>query len=162
MTWPDQVPAVTGVRPGVAAEKSGNEDPVPWLRLAAASMYLQMDLRDIGEARRRLLEAASAVDPVGMPLHHRESLVLRCQPAFHEGRFDEATTLSARLGEDPEGVGGQDRARLEIPRNQPAIIAEVRAGAVVAMERLAKEARGPATSSCGPRSGAHWRSPSRT
>ncbi|MER6782730.1 MULTISPECIES: hypothetical protein [unclassified Streptomyces] len=100
-----------------------------------------MDPRDIGEARRRLLEAASAVDPVGMPLHHRELLVLQCQPAFHEGRFDEATTLSARPGEDPEGVGGQDRARLEIPRNRPAFIAEGRAGAVVAMERLAKEAR---------------------
>ncbi|WP_327132131.1 helix-turn-helix domain-containing protein [Streptomyces sp. NBC_01343] len=120
-----------------------NEDPVLWLRLrlAAASMYLQMDPRDIGEARRRLLEAASAVDLVGMPLHHRELLILQCQLAFHEGRFDEAVTLSARLGEDPEGVGGQDRVRLEILRNQLAIIAEGRAGAVVAMERLAKEAR---------------------
>ncbi|MGW1774926.1 helix-turn-helix domain-containing protein [Streptomyces sp. NPDC002104] len=120
-----------------------NEDPVLWLRLrlAAASMYMQMDPRDIEQARRRLVQAASAADLVGMPLHHRELLILQAQLAFHEGRLDDARELSDRVGGDAEGVVGQDRVRLDILRNQLAIMVGDRSDAVIAMERLAKEAR---------------------
>ncbi|MFE2169873.1 transcriptional regulator, partial [Streptomyces sp. NPDC059447] len=122
---------------------ASSEDPVLWLRLrlAAASMYLQMDPRDTEQARRRLAEAASAVDLVGMPLHHRELLLLQCQLAFQEGRYEDARKLSDRLGDAPEGVSGPDRVRLDILRGQLDIVDGDRAGAVVAMERLAKEAR---------------------
>lgn len=120
-----------------------NEDPVLWmrLRLAAASMYLQMDPRDTGQARLRLQEAASAADLVGMPLHHRELLILQCQLAFHDGRFAEAREMSDRLGEAPAGVGGRDRVGLEILRNQLAVVEGDRVAAVGALERIAKEAR---------------------
>ncbi|MGW7139541.1 helix-turn-helix domain-containing protein [Streptomyces xanthophaeus] len=120
-----------------------NEDPVLWmrLRLAAASMYLQMDPRDTAGARRCLDEAASAATLVGMPLHQLEVLLLQCQLAFHEGRFDDARALSDRLGERPEGMGRRDQVALEILRNQMAIVAGDRAAAQGAMERIAKEAR---------------------
>lgn len=120
-----------------------NEDPVLWmrLRLAAASMYLQMEPRDTEQARIRLREAASAADLVGMPLHHRELLILQCQLAFHEGRFADARELSDRIGEESQGVAGRDRVGLEILRNQLAMVDGDRVAAVAAMERIAKEAR---------------------
>ncbi|WP_327253841.1 helix-turn-helix domain-containing protein [Streptomyces sp. NBC_01244] len=120
-----------------------NDDPVLWmrLRLAAASMYLQMDPRDTVCARRTLDEAASAAALVGMPLHQLEVLLLQCQLAFHEGRFADARELSDRLGPQPEGMSRRDHVALEILRNQLAIVDGDRAGAQAAMERIAKEAR---------------------
>ncbi|WP_411106949.1 helix-turn-helix domain-containing protein [Streptomyces sp. cmx-4-9] len=120
-----------------------NEDPVLWmrLRLAAASMYLQMDPRDLPEARRCLGEAASAATLVGMPLHQLEVLLLQGQLAFHEGRFGDAREIVDRLGDRPEGMGRRDQTALEILRNQLAVIDGDRAAARSAMERIAKEAR---------------------
>jgi transcriptional regulator with XRE-family HTH domain len=120
-----------------------NEDPVLWmrLRLAAASMFLQMDPRDTRQARLRLDEAASAAALVGMPLHQLEVQLLRCQLAFHEGRFDDAREISDRLGRRPEGMGRRDQIALEILRNQMAIIDGDRVAAQSAMECIAKEAR---------------------
>lgn len=120
-----------------------NEDPVLWmrLRLAAASMYLQMEPRDTERARIRLREAAPAAELVGLPLHQRELLILQCQLAFHEGDFAEARALSDRIGEDPEGVAERDRLALTILRNQLDMVDGDRLAAVVALERIAKDAR---------------------
>ncbi|MFG2984876.1 helix-turn-helix domain-containing protein [Streptomyces sp. NPDC048258] len=120
-----------------------NEDPVLWmrLRLAATSMYLQMDPRDTAEARRRLDEARSAVALVGMPLHQLEVLLLECQLAFHEGRYALAGEIAERLGAAPEGMSRRDQVALEILRNQLAVIEGHPGPALAAMERIAKEAR---------------------
>ncbi|MFD7191037.1 helix-turn-helix domain-containing protein [Streptomyces sp. NPDC059914] len=122
---------------------ASNEDPVLWmrLRLAATSMHLQMDTRDIEQARLRLEEAASAAVLVGMPLHQRELLLLRAQLAFYEGKFDEALGFSDQLGDVPEGMSRRDQVRLSILRNQIAIIDGDRKDAVHDMERIAREAQ---------------------
>ncbi len=120
-----------------------NEDPVLWMRvrLAAVSMFLQMNPRDIHGARLRLQEASSAVDLIGSPLHQREYLILSCQLAFHEGRFAEAEKLSALLGDCLEGVSMRDRARLSIIRSQLGVTRnEDREAAITDMQRLAGEA----------------------
>ncbi|MFE7275829.1 tetratricopeptide repeat protein [Streptomyces sp. NPDC057623] len=120
-----------------------NEDPVLWmrLRLAAASMYLRMVSRDTGEARTLLDEAATVAQIVGMPVHQRELLLLQSQLAFHEGRYEEARELCDRLGERPDGIGVRDQMRLDVLRNQIAIIEGDHAAAVVELERIAKEAQ---------------------
>lgn len=120
-----------------------NEDPLLWmrLRLAATSLYLQMDPRDTAQARARLAEARVAAELVGMPLHRREVLFLQCQLAFHEGRYDEAREFSDQVGAGTKGMGLREQVRLDILRNQLAIIDGDRASAVVAMERIAKKAQ---------------------
>ncbi|MFD4504140.1 helix-turn-helix domain-containing protein [Streptomyces sp. NPDC058457] len=120
-----------------------NEDPVLWmrLRLAAASMYLRMDPRDTGEARLRLQEAEAVAGLIGMPVHQRELLLLQAQLAFYEGRFDDARAASDRLGECPDGIGVSDRLRLDVLRNQLAIVEGDHAAAIADLERFAKEAQ---------------------
>ncbi|MCX5400283.1 helix-turn-helix domain-containing protein [Streptomyces sp. NBC_00102] len=121
----------------------GSEDPVLWMRmrLAAASMYLRLDPRDTSEARLRLDEAEAVTTLVGMPVHQTELLLLRCQLAFHEGRFDDARVLSDRLDASPEGLGSRDQLRLDVLRNQIEIIRGDHATAVADLERIAKEAQ---------------------
>ncbi|MEW2620504.1 helix-turn-helix domain-containing protein [Streptomyces sp. NPDC048106] len=121
----------------------GSEDPVLWmrLRLAAASLYLRMDPRDTREAQLRLAEAEAVADLVGIPLHQRELLLLQCQLAFYEGRFDDARALSDRLGEHPDGLAVRDQLRLDVLRNQIEIVAGDHSTAVARLEGIAKEAQ---------------------
>ncbi|MEU1308264.1 transcriptional regulator [Streptomyces cinnamoneus] len=120
-----------------------NEDPMLWmrLRLAAASLYLQMDPRDTAQARLRLEEAMPAAELIGMPLHQQEVLILQCQLAFQEGRFDDARAFSDRLLDRTEEVGLREQVRIDILRNQLAIIDGDRTTAVLNMERIAKQAQ---------------------
>ncbi|MEU2426341.1 helix-turn-helix domain-containing protein [Streptomyces sp. NPDC007851] len=120
-----------------------SEDPVLWmrLRLAAASMYLRMDARDTDRARALLDEAAAVAEVVGMPVHQRELLLLQSQLAFHEGKHQEARALCDRLGERPDGISVRDQLRLNVLRNQIAIVEGDRGPAVANLERLAKEAQ---------------------
>ncbi|MFC9650831.1 MULTISPECIES: helix-turn-helix domain-containing protein [unclassified Streptomyces] len=121
----------------------GNEDPVLWmrLRLAAASMYLRLDPRNTRESRLRLDEAEAVAGLVGMAVHQRELLLLQCQLAFYEGRFDDARAMSDRLGERPDGLGVRDQLRLDVLRNQIEIVEGDHATAVTNLERIAKEAQ---------------------
>jgi tetratricopeptide (TPR) repeat protein len=136
-------PAAVAMMTRALAAVPGNEDPVLWmrLRLAAASMYLRMDPRNTREARLRLDEAEAVTGLVGMPVHQRELLFLQCQLAFYEGRFDDARTLSGRLGDGPEGLDVRDQLRLDVLRNQIEIVRGDHAAAVAGLERIAKEAQ---------------------
>ncbi|WP_327305709.1 helix-turn-helix domain-containing protein [Streptomyces sp. NBC_01298] len=120
-----------------------NEDPVLWMRvrLAAASMYLQMDPRDTLQARLCLKEAGSVVKVMGLPLHQCELLIMKMQLAFYEGRFSEAREISDELAERVEILGVRERVRLGVLDNQLALIEGNRVDAVADMERIAKEAQ---------------------
>lgn len=120
-----------------------NEDPVLWLRLrlAAASMYLQMNPRRPDQAGRHLTDAASAVAVIGTSLQRLELSLLQCRLAFHEGRLDDARALDARLGPHPEGMAHRDLATLTVLRNQMAILDGDRTTAVAELERMAREAQ---------------------
>jgi transcriptional regulator with XRE-family HTH domain len=119
-----------------------NEDPVLWLRLrlAAASMYLQMNPRRTDQAGRHLADAASAVAVVGTSLQRLELLLLQCRLAFHEGRYADARALDTRLGPNPEGMAHRDLITLTVLRHQMAIRDGDRTTAVTELERMAREA----------------------
>ncbi|MEW2620523.1 helix-turn-helix transcriptional regulator [Streptomyces sp. NPDC048106] len=119
-----------------------NEDPVLWLRLrlAAASMYLQMNPRDTEQAARHLADAAASVAVIGTPLQRLELLLLQCRLAFHEGRLTDARALDELLDPCPEGMAHRDLVTLAVLRNQMALLDGDRATAVAELERLAKEA----------------------
>lgn len=138
----DHLAAVAMMTRALAA-LPGIDDPVLWvrLRLAAASMYLRMDPRDTREARLRLDEAEAVTNLVSVPVHQRELLLLQCQLAFCEGRFDDARALSERLGDSPQGLGVRDQLRLDVLRNQIEIVRGDHATAVADLERIAKEAQ---------------------
>ncbi|WP_424868130.1 helix-turn-helix domain-containing protein [Streptomyces sp. SAI-229] len=120
-----------------------NEDPVLWmrLRLAAASIHLRAHSRDTRTARTLLDEAATVAGIVGMLAHQNELLLLRSQLAFYEGRFAEARELCDRLDEHPDGISMRDQLRLEVLRNQVAIIEGDHTAAVADLERIAKDAQ---------------------
>lgn len=120
------------------------DDLVLWmrLRLAAASLYLQMNPRDTDRAQVRLSEAAPAVQLLGIALHQIEFRILECQLALHQGRLDDAARLSAELDELPDGVGVRDQLRLGVIRHQLRILRnEDRDAAVRELERIAQEAQ---------------------
>lgn len=119
-----------------------NEDPVLWLRLrlAAASMYLQMNPRRTDQAGRHLADAASAVAVVGSSLQRLELLLLQFRLAFHEGRHADARALDARLGPHPEGMAHRDMVTLTVLRHQMAIFDGDRTSGVRELERMAREA----------------------
>ncbi|MBB1243429.1 helix-turn-helix domain-containing protein [Streptomyces durbertensis] len=122
---------------------ASNEDPVLWmrLRLAAASLYLQMDPRDTARAAVRLEEAGAAAALIGMPLHQHEVLILRGQLAFYQGDHAEARRLVDQLRDGPGELSMRDGLRLEVLRNQLAIVEGDRTTAVSNMERMAKKAQ---------------------
>ncbi|MGX1955497.1 helix-turn-helix domain-containing protein [Streptomyces anulatus] len=136
-------PAAIEAMQAAIAQPVGSEDPTLWLRLrlAAASLYLQLDPRDTERARQHLDEAGSAVELISMPpLHQRELWFLQCQLAYYEGRLDTARDLSERLGERPEGLGRRDLVRLQLLRHRIAISGGDRT-AVSEMKSLATRAQ---------------------
>lgn len=138
----DRAAAVAAMTRALDALPS-SEDPLLWmrLRLAAASMYLRLDSRDTDEARTLLGEAATVAGIVGLPVHQRELLLVQSQLAFHEGRFADARRLCDHLGERPDGISVRDQLRLDVLRDQIAIIEGDHTAAVADLERLANEAQ---------------------
>ncbi|MFI6929790.1 helix-turn-helix domain-containing protein [Streptomyces sp. NPDC050287] len=95
-------------------------DLVLWmrLRLAAASLYLQISPRQLGECRRRLDEAEPALDLVGTPVLRQEMLTLRVHLAFEEGRYEDARAAHDELVLDELRLTYRDRIRLDMLHNR--------------------------------------------
>ncbi|MCP9211501.1 helix-turn-helix domain-containing protein [Streptomyces sp. NEAU-Y11] len=96
------------------------DDLMLWmrLRLAAASLYLQVDPPRTDIARLRLQEAETALELIGTPLQRQELLVLQAHLAFHEGRTADASKLCEKLREDDLRLSFRDRVRLDVLRSQ--------------------------------------------
>lgn len=110
------------------------------LRLAAASLYLQLTPPLLDEARVRLDETMAALDLVGTDLHHQQLVALRAHLAFAEGQVDDARALCDSLAEQPSLLSFRDRIRLQTLHNHLRIIGgEVDEG-VAALQELANEA----------------------
>jgi transcriptional regulator with XRE-family HTH domain len=110
------------------------------LRLAAASLYLQLTPPLLDEARARLDETMTALDLVGTDLHHQQLVALRAHLAFAEGQVDDARALCDSLAERPSLLSFRDRIRLQTLHNHLRIIGgEVDEG-VAALQELASEA----------------------
>ncbi|MEU6228314.1 helix-turn-helix domain-containing protein [Streptomyces sp. NPDC047042] len=91
-------------------------DLVLWmrLRLAAASLYLQVSPRRLDECGRRLDEAEPALALVGTPVLRQEMLTLRVHLAFEEGRYEDARAAHDELVLDELRLTYRDRIRLDM------------------------------------------------
>jgi transcriptional regulator with XRE-family HTH domain len=110
------------------------------LRLAAASLYLQLSPQLLDEARVRLDEIMAALDLVGTDLHHQQLLALRAQLAFEEGRTEDARTLYDMLDEQPMLLSFRDRIRFQALRGHLLIRDGKRDKGIETLQGLAKEA----------------------
>ncbi|MFF3504311.1 helix-turn-helix domain-containing protein [Streptomyces sp. NPDC003247] len=96
------------------------EDLVLWvrLRLAAASLGLQLEPAETEAAAAWLDEATPAVHLIGAPQQRQELQALRAHLAFHEGRTADARALHDSLVDDQVLLSFRDRTRLAILHNR--------------------------------------------
>jgi transcriptional regulator with XRE-family HTH domain len=118
-------------------------DLILWLRLrlAAASLYLQISPPMVDQARAKIEEVMPSFDLVGTDLHRQQLLAVRAQLAFEEGRFADARTLFDALDGQPLLLSFRDRVRAHALRGQLLIVeGQVDAGTRV-LQELATQAQ---------------------
>jgi transcriptional regulator with XRE-family HTH domain len=105
-------------------ELNSHEDLNLWmrLRLAAASLYLQITPPMADLANTMLDEVAPVVDRVGTDPHRQQVLALRAQSALETGRVGDARALCAQLGEQEPRLSFRDRLRFETIRGRLLIL----------------------------------------
>jgi transcriptional regulator with XRE-family HTH domain len=121
----------------------GRDDLALWTRLraAATAAALQMSPPQVAAADRWLGEAASVLDLIGTPLQVQELHALQAHLAFHQGRFDEARTLSRRLlHEEDLRLSYRDRVRLAVLDGRLEILAGRVDEGIAALRRLGQQA----------------------
>ncbi|WP_272496909.1 helix-turn-helix domain-containing protein [Actinomadura terrae] len=120
-----------------------HEDLVLWLRLrlAAASLYLQVSPAATDQARAMLDEVAPVAELAGTELHRQQLVTLHAHLAFEEGRVEDARTLCARVDEAGLRLSFRDRVRFQALRGQLAILrGDVEEGTRV-LNELAEQAQ---------------------
>jgi len=117
-------------------------DLVLWmrLRLAAASLGLQVSPPPLDEVRARLQEAATVVSLVGTELHQQELRTLWVYLAVEEGRLDEAWEMAERVAAEQSLLSFRDRLKFEAMRVRLQIRRGDREAGVHRMRELAEEA----------------------
>ncbi|GAA1383045.1 hypothetical protein GCM10009661_62180 [Catellatospora chokoriensis] len=119
---------------------SSHDDLMLWLRvrLAAASLYLQVSPADPAAAARRLDEAEPAVQLIGRPLHDEEFRLLRAAVAFEQGDLPTAQALCDRLEDSHEHLTFRDQIRLGVLANRLRIMAGDRETGIANISELAQ------------------------
>ncbi|WP_380282910.1 helix-turn-helix domain-containing protein [Kitasatospora purpeofusca] len=130
------------------------DDPTLWLRLrlAAASLSLQMSPRRLDRAAQCLAEASPALDLVGSVLQRQEFTLLAAQLACQQGRLSDAQALCDELtrqgdsGGSASGGGGllldyQEQLALKVLRSQLRVLGGDREGGIEELKKLAEEAQ---------------------
>ncbi|HEX6469476.1 MAG TPA: helix-turn-helix transcriptional regulator [Streptosporangiaceae bacterium] len=126
------------------AELDSHEDLMLWmrLRLAAASLYLQITPPLTERAAARLDEVDPLLDLVGTDLHKQQMMTLRAHLAFEEGRVDDARELCERMAEQPLRLSFRDRVRFEALRGELLILDGRLAEGTRVLQELAEQAQG--------------------
>jgi len=121
-------------------ELDGRHDLDLWmrLRLAAASLVLQMTPPRTDEARTWLDQVEPALGLVGTERHQQEMRFLRTQLVFQEGRLDEARKLIATV--DADRLSFREQIRLRSVEGQLQIMAGHAEEGVAALQQLAQQA----------------------
>ncbi|MGX6601647.1 helix-turn-helix domain-containing protein [Micromonosporaceae bacterium Da 78-11] len=124
------------------ARLDSRQDLVLWLRLrlAAASLYLQVQPVPLERVHALLQEAVPAVDLIGSELHREEIRTLWVYLAVEEGRLDEAWELCTGLSGDKSLLSFRDHIRFEATRARLQISRGDREAGVRRMRELAQEA----------------------
>jgi transcriptional regulator with XRE-family HTH domain len=95
-----------------------HDDIILWMRLriAAGSLYLQMNPKRTGAASQRISEIESLVPLIGTRQHLQEFMTIRALLAFHEGRLDDARRIADNLAREPSLMSFRDQIRVDILR----------------------------------------------
>lgn len=114
-----------------------HQDLMLWmrLRLAAASLYLQVTPPLTDQARARIDEVAPVLDLVCSDLYKQQLLALRALLAFEEGRVADAEELCERIDEQTLSLSFRDSIRVRSLSGRLAI----RAGRVDEGTRILEE-----------------------
>lgn len=118
-------------------------DLVLWmrLRLAAASLYLQITPPLIQQMQARLREVAPVVELVGTDLHRQELFTLRALLAMEEGRIDDAWKLSEIVAGETALLSFRDRTKFEALRGRLLILRGEREAGIQRLQELAQQAQ---------------------
>jgi transcriptional regulator with XRE-family HTH domain len=121
-----------------------HQDLMLWmrLRLAAASLYLQVIPPLTDQARAMVDAVAPVLDLVGSDLHKQQLLALRAHLAFEEGRVADAEALCERIDEQTLSLSFRDAIRVRSLRGQLAIRAGRVGEGTRVLEELARQAEG--------------------
>lgn len=124
------------------ASLSSQDDLELWmrLRLAAASLLLQITPPQTEAARARLAESEPAVNLVGTEQNRQELTLLQAQLAFKEGRYDEARERCATLDEREIQLSFRDRIRLQALQSMLGILDGQTEAGVIHLQQLAQQA----------------------
>ena len=121
-----------------------HEDLALWmrLRLAAASLYLQITPPETAAARARLDEIEPVVTLMGTAQNGQELVALRAHLAFSEGRHGEARELCDAVEHDRVQLSFRDRIRLQALRSMLRILDGEKERGVQELQQLAQQAYG--------------------
>ncbi|GAA2905230.1 hypothetical protein Acy02nite_86150 [Actinoplanes cyaneus] len=121
----------------------GRENLLLWvrLRLAAASLYLQLTPARTTCAQERLDEVAPVLQVVGSELHHQQLSTLRAYLAFEQGRLDEARAICAEIDEHTLLLSFRDRIRYQALCCRMQILDGDRDKGIHKLQQLAQEAQ---------------------
>ncbi|WP_371495148.1 helix-turn-helix domain-containing protein [Kitasatospora sp. NBC_00374] len=123
--------------------QDSREDITTWLRLrlAAASLFLQMNPRRPDEAAPLLDQVAPVLDLVASARQQLEFRALKAHLLFTQGRIAEAGEVCTDIGEARADLGIRDRLRLEVLANQIKILQGLEQVGISAIEALARQAQ---------------------
>jgi transcriptional regulator with XRE-family HTH domain len=126
-----------------ALELDTGLDVLLWLRLrlAAASLHLQLVPPSIEIAKARLNEVTPLVDVLNAEVHRQQLLTLRSYVAFAEGRFDEAWSICASMDDEALQLSFHDLVRFRSLRGQLLIVDGRRAEGISVLQELAQQAQ---------------------
>ncbi|WP_434741519.1 helix-turn-helix domain-containing protein [Micromonospora sp. SH-82] len=111
------------------------------LRLAAASLYLQITPALTDRAQVYLDEVAPALDLVGTELHHQQLLTLRAHLAFEQGRLEDARAVCEQMDEQALLLSFRDRIRFRALCGRLSILGGDRDGGIQTLQQLAEQAQ---------------------
>ncbi|MFF8911381.1 helix-turn-helix domain-containing protein [Streptomyces olivaceoviridis] len=119
------------------------ESPLLWMRLrmAAASLNLQMNPPRVESAERLLNEAEAVVKIIGTPVHEIELDVIKAHLAFQQGDLGAARELYERVAPSMPQLSYRDRVRVELLHNQILILEGETQTGVRHIEELASKAQ---------------------
>jgi transcriptional regulator with XRE-family HTH domain len=124
------------------ASLNSHDDLELWmrLRLAAASLLLQVTPPQTEAASVRLAESEPAVNLVGTAQNRQELALLRAQLAFKEGRYAEASERCAALDGIEIQLSFRDRIRLQALQSMLRILDGQTEAGVAQLQQLAQQA----------------------
>lgn len=119
------------------------DSPLLWMRLrmAAASLSLQMSPPRVEPAERLLAEAETVVKIVGTPVHETELNLVKAHLAFQQHSIDKARELYERVVPSMSDLTFRDRIRMELLHSQILIMEGDQQSGIRNIEELATRAQ---------------------